>query len=166
MNLKICLFALFFFTYQIFPQANQNQISIKVAQNGEAEWRFNLEWNSNFQPTDGIDVDLPETIMLIPVSIKINDGNLWLQNSAVIPEQDSVISWQSTPGSIILLFKSGLVRNGDQLTLLFNGSFLQKKSGGNIIQVRDVVWQSGTIETSDVVQATGTLPVISNIEEK
>jgi hypothetical protein len=137
-----------------------------MVRNGDAEWRFNLEWDSNFQPTDGLEINIPETLILIPVSIQVNRNALWLQNAEVIPQQDSVISWQSAPGSIVLLFKSGLVKNGNQLTLIFNGSFLQKETRENIIQVKDVVWQSGTIEISDVVQATGTLPAFPNIEEK
>ena len=147
---------------QIFAQAEKLQISVNSNAENEPTLEFALAWNMNFNPTDGLKIETSPEIYLVPKSLLVNGKSMWLQNLSTIPEQDSVITWQSSPNGIILLFREDLIKNGDQLNINCNGSM---KTGGeeqHSIQIKDVEWSSGNLEVSEQSFVNGPIPATPN----
>ncbi len=147
---------------QMFAQANRLQISVNSNAENEPTLEFALAWDMNFNPTNGLKIETSQEIYLVPKSLMVNGKGMWLQNLTTIPEQDSVITWQSSPNGIILLFREDLIKNGDQLNINCNGSM---KAGGEEphgIYIKDVEWRSGNIEVSEQSFVNGSIPATPN----
>lgn len=164
-SLFLILMSLLFST-QIFSQANQLQVSLNSKSNSETALDIQFTWSNNFTPTDGLVIESTQPMMLIPVSVQINGENIWLQNLSSLPENDSVVTWQTSSNSLIFLLRNGLVQEGDVINVNCNGMINpDKEAGENAILIKDITWRAGQIEISDQSYMSGNIPAVPNQEE-
>jgi hypothetical protein len=157
--------SLLFFT-QVFSQANQLQVSLSNKSNSEKALEIQFTWSSNFTPTDGLVIESTQPMMLIPVSVQINGENIWLQNLSSVPENDSVVTWQSSSNGLIFLLRNGLVQEGDVINVNCNGIINpNEETEDEVILIKDITWRAGQIEISDQSYITGNIPDVPNQEE-
>lgn len=155
------------FCTQIFSQADQLQVSLNSKSNNETALDIQFTWSSNFAPTDGLVIESAQSMMLIPVSVQINGENIWLQNLSSLPENDSVITWQTSSNSLIFLLRNRMVQEGDVINVNCNGMINPEEGAAdNVIFIKDITWRAGQIEISDQSYMSGNIPAVPNQEEK
>jgi len=148
------LILLVLFSGQIFSQSNPLQIELTTLQ---SDVQVNLSWRSTVRPA-GLLLNFPEVVQLIPISIEIDNRAIWLKNDAAVPERDSVISWQSTPEGLILLFREGLLNNGSVLDVSCHSNLGKSQADSAVIQIRTVQASAGGIEAASQSVASGIIP--------
>lgn len=164
-NLFSILMSLLFST-QIFSQADQLQVLLNSKSDNETALDIQFTWSSNFTPTDGLIIESAQSMMLIPVSVRINGENIWLQNLSSLPENDSVITWQTSSNSLIFLLRNGMVQEGDVINVNCNGMINQDEGAAdNAIFIKDITWRAGQLEISDQSYMSGNIPAVPNQEE-
>lgn len=129
------------------------------------DWELNFSLNLNFSPAEGFVLQLPEKILLVPVSIQVNNKNMWLQKKTAIPDRDSVVTWEFTSQGLSLFFRNGSLKNGDALGIKCHASFSKTDIGQNTVELKEAFLTPSGIEVSDQNYASGTIPLTSNQEE-
>ena len=80
-------------------------------------WDFNLQYQFTNPVKIGVFVELPNKLIVTPISIKVNDQDLWLKNTNEISENDLVVHWEYVENGLILRFTDNLIQSGNQLSL-------------------------------------------------
>ena len=80
-------------------------------------WDFNLQYQFTRPVINGVFIELPNKFIVTPISIKVNDQDLWLKNTDEISENDLVIHWEYVENGLILRFTDNLIQSGNQLSL-------------------------------------------------
>jgi hypothetical protein len=148
------LILLIFCSVQLYAQSNPLQIELTPLQ---SDVQVNLSWRSTVRPS-GLLLNVPAEVQLIPISIEIDSRAVWLKNDPAVPELDSVISWQSTPDGLVLLFQEGLLDNGSVLEVRCHSNLASGVGDSAIVQLRSVQVSSGGIESASSVITSGMIP--------
>ena len=148
------LILLIFCSVQLLAQSNPLQIELTPLQ---SDVQVNLSWRSTVRPT-GLLLNVPVEVQLIPISIEIDNRSIWLKNDAAVPELDSVISWQSTPDGLVLLFQEGLLDNGSLLEVRCHSNLASGVGDSAMVQIRSVEVTSGGIESASPIISSGMIP--------
>ncbi len=142
---------------------NKNlDIALTPIANTKTDWEFRLSGKLNFNPEDGIVIQIPGEMMIVPISVSVNGKKMWMQNLLTVPEKDSVIAWQIVPEGLMLLFKRGLIRQGDQLNLLCIANLLKKDLTNKTVYLKKIVSKPDGLKVSTQPLASGTIPSIPN----
>jgi hypothetical protein len=112
-TIAIILFSIQF----IFAQQNMMTISAEKKTASKVDWETTITINVADEIRAGFQLTLPKALRLIPLSVRINQKNLWLQNARVVSDVDSVVSWNLLDDGIVFQFNSDQLRSGDQLTI-------------------------------------------------
>ena len=148
------LILLIFCSVQLLAQSNPLQIELTPLQ---SDVQVNLSWRSTVRPT-GLLLNVPAEVQLIPISIEIDNRSIWLKNDAAIPDRDSVVSWQSTPDGLVLLFQEGLLDNGTLLEVRCHSNLASGVGDSAMVQLRSVEVTSGGIESAPAIISSGMIP--------
>ena len=154
------LLIILFWSISLFAQQNEIELALNPLPGTQSDWEFQLSLDFKISPANGLVIELPDEIKLIPVSIKINGAEVWLQNIITVPERDSVIAWQTVSEGIILLYKKKLVQSGDMFTMKCMATINELPLKQARVRIKEVVWQSDNLKISDQAFATGTIPRI------
>ena len=102
-----------------FLFAQQNMMTISTAKNSgsEIDWETTITINVTDEIQTGFRLSLPAALRLIPLSVQIDQKNLWLQNATVVSGVDSVVSWSLLTDGVVFQFNPDQLRPGDQLTI-------------------------------------------------
>ena len=146
----------------VLAQNKELSISLKPLSNTKTDWEFSLEAQLNFSPENGIVLQVPGELMVVPVSITVNDRKFWMQNLLTVPEKDSVVAWQIVPEGLMLLFKKGVIRQGDKIRLVCIANILKKEFKSNTVYLKKIVSRPDGLKVSTQPLASGTLPAIPN----
>lgn len=129
------------------------------------DWELDLSVNLNFEPATGLAFQLPAGMKVIPVSIRLNGEELWLQNKLVIPDRDSVITWDFTAQGLSIFFRNGLLKNGDVLAITCHASIPKTDNFPATVSLKEASLSDTGINLSEQNFARGTISLISNQEE-
>ena len=101
-----------------FLFAQQNMMTISTAKNSgsEVDWETTITINVTDEIQTGFRLSMPAALRLIPLSVQIDQKNLWLQNATVVSGVDSVVSWSLLTDGVVFQFKTDQLRYGDQIT--------------------------------------------------
>lgn len=117
MKTSLHVFAtLILFATTIFAQNSNLEMRIEKIQNTD-NWEFNLQYNFENSTDTGIFIELPTNFKVTPVSININNEEMWLKNSSESTDNDSVIHWETVENGLILRFNDDLIQPASQLSL-------------------------------------------------
>jgi hypothetical protein len=148
------LILLVFLSSLIFAQSNPLQIELAPLQ---SDVQVKLSWRSTVRPA-GLLLNVPAEVQLVPISIEIDNHAIWLKNDAAVPERDSVISWQSTPQGLILLFREGLITVGSELAISCHSNLANSRVDSAMVQLRAVQVTSGGVEAASPPISSGIIP--------
>lgn len=126
------------------------------------DWQLTFRVNLNFEPTDGLSFQLPEGISVIPISIQLDDKEIWLQNKMAIPNRDSVITWNFTAPELSFFFRNGLLKNGELLTINCHAIIPQTDSFPAPVSLKEATLSDAGINLSEQDYARGTISLISS----
>ena len=129
--LSILIVSCFLYFNVLLAQDSGLNIEIQKIQNTN-NWEFNLQYQFTIPVVIGLFIELPDDFVVTPISIKVNDQDLWLKNTNEVSENDSVIHWEYVENGLILRFSDNLLQSGNRLSL--NGlSSIRNDLNGNII---------------------------------
>jgi len=154
-----------FISINLMAQSAQFGISLEAVPGTSADWRLGISWTAANVPANGLQLTLPETIQLAPMDVRLNGRQLWLINEGALPSRDSVMAWQSGPQGVTLLYREGLVKNGDRLEIRFAAAVLAAEAASDTLQIREVNWRNNAAEITNRTLAEGIVPAIPNRDE-
>jgi len=129
------------------------------------DWELSLTINLNFEPANGLTFQLPAGIEIIPVSIRVNGKEMWMQNKLAVPNRDSVITWDFTAQGLSIFFRNGLLKNGDVLAITCHASIPKTDNFPATVSLKEASLSDTGINLSEQNFARGTISLISNQEE-
>jgi len=159
---RFSLFIVLIFILELFAQSNDIQVKIRSIPGSEVDWEFELSVVLPVSPSQGFILEIPEEIVPIPVAVRANEKDLWLQNISSIPERDSVIAWQTVNNGIMFLFRDKLLQAGDRLVIKFMATVLKTPEGNKKITMKEIVSRNDGLEVSNREFVSGSIPSISN----
>ncbi|MEJ2543339.1 MAG: hypothetical protein P8Y99_04670 [Calditrichaceae bacterium] len=117
MRLILSILTVSFFAFSIvIAQTGNLNVELQKIQNTE-NWEFNLDFQFANLNSTGILIELPEKFVVTPLSIMIDDQNMWLKNSNNAAENNSAINWESTESGLILRFTNNTIQSASQLNV-------------------------------------------------
>lgn len=91
-------------------------VDLQKIQNTE-NWEFNLDYQFANLNSTGLFIELPDKFTVTPLSIIVDDQNMWLKNSDSAAENDLAIHWENTESGLILRFSNNLIQSASRLTV-------------------------------------------------
>lgn len=153
---------LIFVVSGLFGQQADVQLNLTPLSQTESDWEFELSVDFNFTPVSGLAVVVPEDVMLVPVSLKINNKRMWLQNLQFAPEPDSVVAWQRIADGLMFIYKQGMIQARDRMELKCISSLLKMPLEDRKVQLKEVVSQTDGLKVSNQIIASGEIPAVSS----
>ena len=66
---------------------------------------------------NGLLIEIPSGLKMVLLSVRINQNEMFLQNTNETSSIESVISWDLSPEGVILLFQDGQSTTGDRIVV-------------------------------------------------
>ena len=149
-------------TLNLFSQQTNLTINLNPMPNTTRDYAIEINLVLPITPADGVAIEVPQEISIIPVALSLNDSQLWLQNILSIPSQDSVVAWQMVPEGIMMVFKNGLFKTGDEIKLQCISTMQNLDFSQNLVTAKEIVSQTDGLRVTDEGFASGSVPPISN----
>lgn len=102
-------------------------------------WEFNLQYQFNSTVSTGIFIELTAKFVVTPISIKVNDQEMWLKNSSEASNNDSAIHWEYVENGLILRFTDNLIQSASQLTLNCISQISKDFETDTVISIKQMV---------------------------
>ncbi len=127
-------------------QAQQSDLKIeamKIPLAGDT-WETTLMVAFSTLAQNGILIETPKELRLIPVSIARDNKQLWLQNSDRRPDGDSILTWQMNDSGFFLYFNTRQTFNQSTLSITCIAHLLTTAlAPGSEIRIRPFTGESG-----------------------
>ena len=148
---KIVLITLFF-AQILVAQPGDLSIDLQQISQSDINWEMILTMNAPAGTQSGFMIQMPASIKMVPVSVRINQADWWLLNTAQVSESDSVVSWVFMPDGVSFLFRDGQLVIGDEIEIKAVITMLQKTEiSESAIRIRAVQAIEADIQVSDEV---------------
>jgi hypothetical protein len=159
---NIILFMISILTLNLFSQQTNLSVNLNPIPNTTRDYTVEINLVLPITPADGVAIEAPQEISLIPVAISINESQLWLQNLSSIPSQDSVVAWQLVPQGMLMVFKNGLFKSGDEIKLRCISTMQNPDLSQNLFNAKEIISQTDGLRIANESFASGIMPQISN----
>ncbi len=158
----LLLFVVLILSTSLIAQSNDLEVSLSPVAGTKADWDLNFSLNVNFPAGNGFSLQVPKGVMLIPVSLGINETEVWLQKANIISDHDSTVVWRSIADGLIFLYKDQLIKQGDRIQLKCIANIINTPLHTNEVTVSQVVRQADGFIAADQVSSSGLFPAIPN----
>ncbi|MEJ2636469.1 MAG: hypothetical protein P8184_14400 [Calditrichia bacterium] len=158
----LLLFVVLILTTNLTAQSNNLEVSLSPVAGTKADWNLDFSLNIGFAAGNGFALKVPNGVMLIPVSLRINETEVWLQKANTISDRDSTVAWRNIAEGLIFLYKDQLIKQGDRIQLECIANIINTPLQTNEVTVSQVVRQADGFIASDQVSASGLFPAIPN----
>lgn len=145
----------------LFAQPGTLLLKMSPIANTNRDFDFELNLQLSITPANGISIELPDGISLVPVSAKLNGNNLWLRHLSTIPTQDSVVAWEAGPQDLKLFLKAGVLQSGDVLNLICRTTVRNSNLDQNNVVVKEILSLVNGTQVAEQGFASGAIPPIS-----
>jgi hypothetical protein len=115
-NIILIIFLMTLLSASAFSQNASLNMNIQKIENTD-NWEFMLEYTFSSAVDSGIFIELPANLAATPVSINLNNTEMWLKNSNEIPANDSAVYWETLENGIILRFNSDLIQANSRISV-------------------------------------------------
>ena len=127
------------FAQILFAQPGDLAVNLQPISPSDINWEMTLIMNAPAGTQSGFLIEIPPTIKMVPLSVRINQADLWLQNAAQVSASDSVVSWVFMPDGVSFLFKEGQLTIGDQVVIKAMISKFRKGEGSeSVLKIRSL----------------------------
>ncbi len=161
---KIFAFSLLLllFSLPVFAQPGNLAIRMNPLPNTPYDWELTFDFVAPVNADGAFVLQLPEGLLPVPFTVKINGNTLWLQNLLTVPEDDSVIAWQFIPEGLLLLFKPGVLKQGDRVEINCLLTVKEPDKEPKEVTLKAVKWSAGKVQIDNRVLASGMIPAFAN----
>ena len=148
-----------------YSQDNSLQISASPMDGSASDFEITFSWPSASTAGDGVDLQVPAQVKVVPRSIRVNGQEMWLKKSLEIPDQNSVVCWSDGESGLQLFFAEGFLQGGLNLEVRCHAGINGSVSDTTVASISVVNLQNGNAETSSTILIQGNFPAISNQTE-
>ena len=125
------------FAQILFAQPGDLSVNLEKIPQSDINWEMTLSLNAPAGTQSGFLIEIPSTIKMVPLSVRINQADLWLQNSEQASVSDSVVNWVFMPDGVSFLFKEGQLAIGDQVVIkAMITKFIKRESSESVLKIR------------------------------
>ncbi|GAB4378918.1 MAG: hypothetical protein Kow0042_27830 [Calditrichia bacterium] len=159
---RICFFLLFIFLVTpLLSQPSSLAIRLQNIPDTEGEWELRATLNLNQNLANGFVVQVSENMPMIPVTVRLNNRSVWLQNLLSVPQRDSVIAWQKVTDGIMFLCQDDFLKAGDVMEIIFMVSLNNSSQNESQMVLREIVNRADGVKVSNQSFVSGTIPAMS-----
>ena len=127
------------FAQILFAQPGDLSVNLQKISPSDINWEITLTMNAPAGTQSGFLIEIPFNIKMVPLSVRINQADLWLQNAAQVSASDSVVHWVFMPDGVSFLFKEGQLTIGDQVVIkAMITLFKKRESSESVLKIRSV----------------------------
>ena len=146
------------FSQILLAQQNDLAIDLQPVSQSEVNWETTLTLEGQSGMENGLLIELPAGIKMVPLSARLNENDLFLQNLDQTPARESVINWHLTEAGVVLFFAEGQYSSGDQLILKTLTTQIKKRIDDNQqINIRTIINSDTEIQFSSDVKTSSRL---------
>ena len=146
-----------FFSQILFAQQNNLALDIQPVSESGVNWETTLTLDTQSGMENGLLIEVPAGIKMVPLTARINTDEMLLQNTSQIPSKDNVVSWELSDEGLILYFQDGQLNSGDQLVLKTMTSQIKKRIADKaMINVRTLL-DSQNLQFSEDIKASNSM---------
>ena len=147
-----------FFSQVLFAQQNNLTIDLQPVGDSTINWETTLSLIAPDGVENGMLIEIPVGLKMVPLSTSINQTDMLLQNKTEVPSTDSVICWDISPQGIILIFRNGQLNSGDQITVKTMTTRIRKNLTDNaVVNIRSVQNVDSAIQYSEDVKSSANI---------
>jgi hypothetical protein len=153
------------FSQIVIAQENNLTIDMKPVTDSNINWETTLILDAQNGMSNGVLIELPSGLKMVPLSARINQTEMLLQNTNEVPSIESVISWDLSSEGVILLFQDGQFNTGDRIEVKTMTTQIKRTAGEDIVvNFRSAEKNDSTIKYSEEVKSSANL--LLKIEDK
>jgi hypothetical protein len=144
------------FAQILFAQPGDLSVNLIKISPSDINWEMTLTLNAPAGTQSGFLIEIPSTIKMVPLSVRINQTDLWLQNSDQVATSDSVVNWVFMPDGVSFLFREGQLTPGDPMVIKAMITKLKKReSSESVIKIRSLqnIESAGQISNEVITSA-------------
>lgn len=148
----------------LYAQSNDLIVNVSRMSGDTPDLEATFSWQSSRNIQSGLIFTLSENMKAVPISIRVDEREMWLKRGLETPVNDTIICWDLAPGGLILLFSNGLISNNTGLDVRCHASFTQGRGDTAVVELREVVFRDGESEISENSIAATSIPIVNNEE--
>ena len=161
--MKRLLFFFFILPQLLLAQLSDLSVQISDIAASSSNKEMTVQLTAAAAIQDGLMVQLPADIKMIPLAIEINQKNPALLNSDQLSGSEDVVSWDLVAEGIAFIFAPGQLLAGDQLRIRAALTLLGGEiRAGTAVEIHSIQTSPSGIQTSDEVISSANLPLSTN----
>ena len=146
------------FSQIVFAQQNDLSIDVQPVSDSNINWETTLTLDAQSGMENGLLIEIPSGLKMVLLSVRINQNEMFLQNTNETSSIESVISWDLSPEGVILLFQDGQFTTGDRIVMKTMTTRIKKNLKDNaVINIRSIQNVNQTIQYSEDVKSSANL---------
>lgn len=132
----------------------------RIAETGK-DWNMIVTVDLSGPVNDGLALDLPDGVRVVPVSVQRNGEALWLKQSETAPELASTLTWfEDDSGRVVLRFAENRLVNGDRLVITCMANMKAPPPPESEVALKRVVRQGSRVRAGEETLGRRALPTI------
>ena len=154
---KLVLF-IALFAQTLLAQPGDLAINLQPVRDSAVNWEATLTLEAQNGMENGLLIELPAGVKMVPLSARLNETELFLQNLDQAPASESVVNWDLTDEGVVLFFAEGQYSPGDRLILKTMTTQIKKQIEDNQqINIRTVLNTGPDIQYSEDIKVSNVL---------
>ena len=146
------------FSQILFAQQNDLTVDLKPVSDSNVNWETTLTLNAQNGTEKGFLIEVPAGVKMAPISARINQNELFLQNLNDIPSEESIICWTLLPEGLAFFFREGQFNPGDQIVVTTMTTQVRKTLESNpVVNIRSVQKNASDIQYSEDIKSSANL---------
>jgi hypothetical protein len=146
-----------FLSQILFAQQNNLAVDLQPVPGSDINWESTLLLDAQSGMENGLLIEMPAEIRMVPLNVRINDGEFYLQNKSETPTNESVINWDLSAEGVVLFFPEGKYNSGDRLVIKTMTTQIKKQVAQNpTINIRTIV-NKQDLQFSEDIKTSSTL---------
>ena len=146
------------FSQILFAQQNDLTLEMTPVTGSAVNWEATLTLNASGGIENGFFIEVPAGVKMAPLSARINQNDLFLQNLNEIPSGESIICWTLLPEGLVFFFRDGQFNPGDQIVVTTMTTQVKKTLEANpAVNIRSIQKNESTIQYSEDIKSSANL---------
>ena len=146
------------FSQIVFAQQNDLSVDVQPVLDSNINWETTITLDAQNGMENGLLIEIPSGLKMVLLSVRINQNEMFLQNTNETSSIESVISWDLSPEGVILLFQDGQFTTGDRIVMKTMTTRIKKNLKDNaVINIRSIQNVNQTIQYSEDVKSSANL---------
>jgi len=142
-------------------QSTVSEIRLDRTAGSQKDWTINVTIDLSENMRDGLALELPGRVKIIPVSVQLNDQPVWLKQSEEAPALENTLTWfEDDSGRVVLRFTEDRLRAGDRLVVECATHMKESPESGTELSLKRLTRQGQSVTAAEEPFVSRTLPTI------